>query len=213
MGWVFALHQQAGRGRYGRHWVSPHGAGVYASCLFGAPPAVVPTLPQLVGVALCEGLRDLGFECRLKWPNDVLLAGQKLGGVLLQTRGSGETVQAVASFGVNHNLAKEDLPRQDSASLVLAGARESPSLVRLSCGLAERVEVELRAQLGRPEGSAAGILARYRDWSAHQLGDLMAVRWGERVCSGEFAGFAATGELRLRDASGEQLLSSGELEA
>lgn len=214
--WILAFHQSAGRGRYGRHWVSPSGAGVYASYVLAAHRAVVPALPQLVGVALCEALSSEGFSCRLKWPNDLLLAGKKLGGILLQTRGAGETVSVVASFGVNHSLSAQDLPRRDSTSLRLAGAGESLSLSSLTCALAERVEEELTAHAGSKDGVEEvedAILERYRGWSVHELGDRLAVRCGAEVYEGEFAGFATSGELRLRYPGGERLMSSGEVDA
>jgi len=211
--WILALHQRNGRGRYGRRWESPYGAGVYASHRLSVPRGSVPILPQLVGVALCEGLKRLGFECRLKWPNDLLLRGKKVGGILLQARGSAELADAVASFGINHHHRVEDLPRPDATSLDLEGAPASLTLAALTSRLADQLEHELDAFAALESGGAADqVLERYQGWSSHELGDRLAVNLGERVLEGEFAGFAVSGELRLRHEGGEQLLSSGEVE-
>lgn len=209
--WIFALHQSAATGRFGRPWASPHGAGVYASRLFSTRRAAVPALPQLIGVALCDGLLALGFECRLKWPNDVLLDGKKVGGILLSARGSGDTVRSVAGFGINHSHRREDLPRADSTSLRLAGSEVS--LARLTRVLAERVDDEL-GLLRRTHGESQGeLVERYRRLSVHRPGDRLAVNLGESVCEGEFAGFTANGALRIRGQAGERLLSAGEIES
>ncbi len=146
--WIFALHQRAGRGRFGRAWSSPPGAGVYASWVFKAPRVALETLPLLVGAGLCEGLASLGIDCRLKWPNDLLLGGAKLGGILLQTRGAKDPATVVAGFGVNHSHEAGDLPGPEATSLASAAPDRLPTLSRLATVLAEAVETEVEVQRG-----------------------------------------------------------------
>ncbi|MFW6091869.1 MAG: biotin--[acetyl-CoA-carboxylase] ligase, partial [Actinomycetota bacterium] len=89
-GYVLVADRQiAGRGRLGRPWSSPAGSSLSVSCLLRPPPTVGPGhwswLPLLVGVAAVEAVRDAaGVEPRLKWPNDVLLDGAKLAGILVE---------------------------------------------------------------------------------------------------------------------------------
>lgn len=210
--WFFAFHQRRGRGRFDRVWVSPRGAGVYASYLLEAPATLLPILPQLVGVALCEALDGLGVACRLKWPNDLLLDGRKLGGILLRARGSGPDIGAVAGFGINYDHEAVELPRQDATSLRLASAAV-PALAELTAILAERVEREVAAGQAAADAGPRAVLERYVAWSAHRPGDRLVVQLADEVCSGEFAGFSTSGELRLICAGGERRLSAGEIEA
>jgi BirA family biotin operon repressor/biotin-[acetyl-CoA-carboxylase] ligase len=224
--WIFAFEQRQGEGRRGRAWSSPPGLGVYASYVLALPREAVGLLPLALGVALCDALGVVGLGCRLKWPNDILLAGKKLGGILVQARGFGPSVGVVASFGVNLGHRREDLPREDATSLTLAaeglaaavpsvdappGAAPVLDLARLSIVLAEAVESRLGEGLSASGPGLAALLARYRELSAHRLGDLLTVTAGDRVLEGRFAGFASTGQLRLATPGGELLVGAGEV--
>ncbi|MDP8960823.1 MAG: biotin--[acetyl-CoA-carboxylase] ligase [Actinomycetota bacterium] len=80
---VVADHQTAGRGRFGRRWEDRPGGSLLVSCLVDAPPR--PTLvPLAVGLALADVIAGAGAEPELKWPNDVLIAGRKCAGVLVE---------------------------------------------------------------------------------------------------------------------------------
>ncbi|MBM3778959.1 MAG: biotin--[acetyl-CoA-carboxylase] ligase [Acidimicrobiia bacterium] len=100
---VVADAQVAGRGRRGRAWRSPPGAGLYASIVLRPPPDVVPLLTLAAGVAIAAGVRDsTGVEPSLKWPNDVWVGDRKLAGVLAEAGASAEGVQhVVLGFGIN----------------------------------------------------------------------------------------------------------------
>src|SRR5262245_27632549 len=76
--------QTAGRGRLGRSWLSPPGAGLLFSLLFRPPPTILPAQVMMaVAVGVVAGINDhLGLAARLKWPNDVLLHERKLAGLL-----------------------------------------------------------------------------------------------------------------------------------
>jgi BirA family transcriptional regulator, biotin operon repressor / biotin---[acetyl-CoA-carboxylase] ligase len=212
--WTFAYEQSRGEGRRGRTWVSPPGLGVYASCVLGLSREAVGLLPVAIGVALCGGLSGLGVSCRLKWPNDLLLEGDKLGGILVQARGFGPAVGVVASFGVNLGHRRQDLPRADATSLALwaasGGALPEVTLAGLSILLAEEVEGWLTDRLADP-GRHPELLAKYRHLSAHKLGDRLTVTTGDKVLEGEFAGFAMSGQLRLATSEGELLVGAGEI--
>ena len=103
-----AEYQTGGRGRRGRRWLSPPGAGVWLSVAwqFSRPPDNLSALGLVAGLAVREGLADLGIgETRLKWPNDLVVGGQKLGGVLVEMRAEGNgPCLAVVGVGVNYRL-------------------------------------------------------------------------------------------------------------
>ena len=105
---IVALSQSAGRGRRGRRWLSPPGAGVYFSIThaFDRPLSELQALSLLTALSVAEALRSCGVErVQLKWPNDVLVERRKLAGILLETcQNAG---QSIIVFGIGINL---DLP-------------------------------------------------------------------------------------------------------
>jgi BirA family transcriptional regulator, biotin operon repressor / biotin---[acetyl-CoA-carboxylase] ligase len=125
--WIVARDQTKGRGRLGRSWVSPPG-NLYASLLLidPAPPELAAQLGFVAGVALIHALRDVagpaGARIRLKWPNDALVDGAKLSGLLLEGGSLANGLfGCVIGFGVNCLSAPPDLP-YPTASLRELGA-------------------------------------------------------------------------------------------
>jgi len=107
---VVAGFQTAGRGTHGRDWLSPAGAGVHLSVLVPMPakPEAIPWLTPAAAIATVQALRGLSsVPPRLKWPNDVLLGGMKVGGVLTEVP-AGSTL-AVVGIGVNLHAAPDGL--------------------------------------------------------------------------------------------------------
>ena len=110
---AFAELQSAGRGRRGRRWIAPFGSGLTFSIswTFAETPADLPALGLALGVAIAKVLSGLGAQrLSLKWPNDLLHDGRKLGGLLTQLRQeSGGAATVVAGLGLN--LALPDAAR------------------------------------------------------------------------------------------------------
>jgi BirA family transcriptional regulator, biotin operon repressor / biotin---[acetyl-CoA-carboxylase] ligase len=118
---VVAESQTAGRGRLDRTWVSPPRAGLTFSMLLrpGVAPARRAWLPLLVGLSLRRAVRRVaGLEAGLKWPNDLVVDGRKLAGVLAQVVGDA----AVVGVGLNVSTRRDELPNGDASSLALEGA-------------------------------------------------------------------------------------------
>ncbi len=121
---VVADHQTAGRGRQGRRWLDEPGASLLASVV--VRPVLLPARWPLYGfvtaVAVAEALRAVtGLDTRLKWPNDVLVDGAKIAGILLEARG-GDTL--VVGFGIN--VTQREFPPSlvgRATSVALAGGR------------------------------------------------------------------------------------------
>lgn len=108
---VVAGRQTRGRGRVGRTWFSPAGAGLYASVVLRppVPPAKWPALSVLAGVAVVEEIQRLGVVgARLKWPNDALIEGRKVAGIL--TEAFPDAGFAVLGLGLNASFQGVDLP-------------------------------------------------------------------------------------------------------
>jgi BirA family biotin operon repressor/biotin-[acetyl-CoA-carboxylase] ligase len=116
---VVAEHQFLGRGRLDRQWVSPKRAGLTFSVLLrpAVPPAAKPWLPLLLAAVAAESLSArCDLDVALKWPNDLLVGGRKVGGILSETTGDA----VVIGFGVNVSTRATELPHDGATSLALA---------------------------------------------------------------------------------------------
>ena len=187
---VSATEQTAGRGRQGRTWTAPPGRAILASILIREPPRL---LPLAAGVAVAQVVSD---EALIKWPNDVLIAGRKVAGILVE--GRPQERWAVVGVGVNVAVRDEDLPpelRSTAAGLGLEPAAVEPML--------ERLTDELGRWIGASDEEVlAGV--RARDALRGQV-----VRWagGE----GEAAGVDVGGRLLVTTSDGEVALEAGEV--
>ncbi len=111
---LFAERQTAGRGQFRRPWSSAPGLGLWFSLLLRLPinDATIPLLSAFAAVALVETIRGLGISgCAIKSPNDVLINGQKVAGILVETR-IGRDPFAVVGIGLNVNHSREDFPEE-----------------------------------------------------------------------------------------------------
>ncbi len=191
---VTAGEQRAGRGRQGRTWSAPAGRAVLMSLVLRDWP---PLLPMVGALAVADVAAAGGGEITIKWPNDVLLGGRKLAGVLGETRP--QEGWAVLGIGVNVALRVADLPAElhdRAASLGLAPAAVEPTLEALLRALEHR--------LAQPAAEALDEL-RARDALRGRR-----VRWekGEGVACGIDDG----GRLLVQDAvAGPIALAAGEV--
>ncbi|MBV8528752.1 MAG: biotin--[acetyl-CoA-carboxylase] ligase [Candidatus Dormibacteraeota bacterium] len=100
-----AAEQTAGRGRLGRSWVAPPGTAMLASVLLRTPEVAAPGVPFAAGLSLRDAVAETtGVEAQLKWPNDVLIGGRKLAGILVELCSgapAGAGVAVIAGAGVN----------------------------------------------------------------------------------------------------------------
>lgn len=115
----FAEHQTEGKGRRGRHWISPYGNNIYLSVLwrFQQGPAAISALSLAIGVAVIRALKQHNIDdVGLKWPNDIVSQGKKLGGILIEVSGENEgPCTAVIGIGINLFLAGDEAETIDQA--------------------------------------------------------------------------------------------------
>ena len=198
-----AWQQTEGQGRQGRPWASPASAGVYATLVRRFESGRLQTLPLQVGIVLCETVNvHLDGRCRIKWPNDLLVDGRKLGGILIDvvSRVEGEAT-AVVSFGINHGD-----PELPGATWIEREAEGRVTLPDLACGLLAAVDTALAA---RP--AIEQVVDLYRQLSALRPGDTIRCRGASGELEGVFRGFDGQGFLRLAVAGEERLLTAGEV--
>jgi len=171
---LLADHQRQGRGRRGRTWDSPRGCGLYLSVLFRPTgPAGDATRWTLAGaVAAGAACRSLGAgEVEIKWPNDLLCDGRKLGGVLAEMRSQGgQATELVLGTGINLSQGSDDFP---------------PELVGHAISLAEILgrpidRLDLAVSYLAQLGELAALLER-GDWATvARLWDELAPGWSRR---------------------------------
>ncbi|OXM88036.1 biotin--[acetyl-CoA-carboxylase] ligase [Paenibacillus rigui] len=128
---IIAEKQTAGRGRMGRQWHSPKGKGLWMSLILKPriPLHFTPHLTLLVAVALCRTIRQLTqLPAGIKWPNDLLIDGKKISGILLESSAEEEKLHhVIAGVGISVNLQAEDYPeeiRGIATSLAIEAGKE-----------------------------------------------------------------------------------------
>lgn len=118
---LIAENQTAGRGRFDRHWVSPLGSSLSISVLLRPKRPMIDWgwLSLLVGVAVRDGIaaQGAGDRAQLKWPNDVLIDGKKICGILCEAPAGA----VVCGFGINISLGVDELPVPNATSLLIEG--------------------------------------------------------------------------------------------
>lgn len=160
---VLADEQVTGRGREGRRWHSPPGGGILLGYLHRpAAEPIAGVLALRVGLAVSQALGELGFEPRLKWPNDVMLRDKKVGGILCEARTApGEATWVGVGIGLN---VHGPLPAEVTSCAVALDEAE-PTITRLA--VLEALMMRLH-QLGDGPVLSEAEQAAYRryDWLA-----------------------------------------------
>ncbi|MFF2088410.1 biotin--[acetyl-CoA-carboxylase] ligase [Nocardia sp. NPDC058176] len=198
---LLAEEQVSGRGRHARAWVSPPRAQISLSILVRLPgiePAALGWLPLLTGIAVVDALRGTaGVSPELKWPNDVLLDGRKLAGILAEVAATGIAPAVVVGIGMNVDLAESELPVPHATSLAVAGASDTD---RTALAAAILTEFARRFTAWERAGWASDELAAaYRDRCATIGLDVRAELPGGKVVTGVATGIDDTGRLLIAD--------------
>ncbi len=207
--WISAEVQSAGRGRRGNAWVSPQG-NLYATLLLSEPSekSVAAQLAFVAGLALHDAVTDcapqFGPLLKVKWPNDLLLGGRKLAGILIEAES--DPVFSVA-IGIGANCVSHPADAAFPATDLKAnGANVEPlALLRaLSARLNQRL-AQWRA--------GAGFAAIRADWlkRAAGLGEDIRVRLPEKEMAGRFQGLDDSGRLLLQQATGVTAVTAGDV--
>jgi BirA family biotin operon repressor/biotin-[acetyl-CoA-carboxylase] ligase len=206
--------QLAGRGRRGHMWESPAGGGLWVSVLLrpALAPAQAPLLALLAAVAVAVAIRkQTGLEALVKWPNDVLISGRKVCGVLVEMAAESESIHyIVIGMGINVNLTREQLPEalRSSATSLREECRGRVSRVALLRTILREMELRYDALVtSGPES----LVEENRSLSA-VLGKEICVVSVSGVQRGLAIGIENDGALRVRLACGdEKLFYAGEV--
>ena len=192
---VIADQQTRGRGRLGHAWHTAPGSGLALSLLLHPAPDAGGALPLIAGVAVAQALERLGARPALEWPNDVMLDGRKVAGLLCESRRGGGVEAVVIGLGVNVLQAEPDLPlelRASATSLAIAGIATDRETVAAS--FLDALEPWLEAL---PRDGVAKALGAWRT---------RARFWGARVVVRGAGGQEIAGIARGLDPGGALVL-------
>jgi len=210
---VTADEQTAGRGRRGRTWCSTPGLNLYTSVVLhlSSLGATSAALSLAVAVGLREGLDGLGLPpVDLKWPNDLLIEGRKLGGILCESRWQGPQVQAVVGFGVNLHQ-REFPPELEGTATSFARHGVLRPRAEVLASLLEALEDAVEVFLTNGFAPLRDRYVRHCPWLGERLTVEDPEAPGQRI--DVFAeDVSLDGRLLVRDAAGRSRhLTSGEV--
>ncbi|HID26253.1 MAG TPA: biotin--[acetyl-CoA-carboxylase] ligase [Methanosarcinales archaeon] len=140
---VIADVQKRGKGRLGREWISPSG-GIYLS-IFLKPridPSTAPRLTLTFGLAVAKTIRKLGLDAKIKWPNDILINGKKVSGILTEADVNNNINYIIAGIGIDANVDIDTFPieLQYSATSLNRELKKPVNRVELIRELLEEIE-------------------------------------------------------------------------
>jgi BirA family transcriptional regulator, biotin operon repressor / biotin---[acetyl-CoA-carboxylase] ligase len=209
---LVAEEQTSGRGRLERSWTSPPRAGLLFSVAVRPSVPLVHWgwLPLLCGVATVEAVRDVaGVDAVLKWPNDVLVGGAKLAGILVQSVDE----LAVIGVGLNVSLTRDELPVPTATSLQLAGATGTLDRSALLGGLLARLGHWLdRWHAVGGDAAVSGLADAYRACCATLGADVRVSLGDGRTLEGRAVDIDDTGRIVIEAADGRQAVGAGDVE-
>jgi BirA family transcriptional regulator, biotin operon repressor / biotin---[acetyl-CoA-carboxylase] ligase len=224
---LVAEAQTAGRGRMGRRWASPPRAGLTFTVLirpYGVPAALLGWVPLLTGTAVAAAVEAVAaVDASLKWPNDVLAGGAKLGGILAERSGSA----IVVGIGVNVYQRRADLPGDGATSLLLetaatkaaaagaAGGATLPELrtrvlVAVLAALSDRY-LAWRDQFSPGDAEASGLREEYLGRCATLGREVTVTLPGGKGIAGTAEGVDWAGRLEVRTTGGTVPVSAGDV--
>jgi len=214
-----AEYQSGGRGRRGRGWISPPGCGVYFSFGFEFECGLqrLGALSLVAGVVVAEGVSDEGIPVELKWPNDLVVGGDKLGGLLVEIRGASEgPCEVVAGVGINVRL-----PRGETGSCGIK-APDQP-WTDIHAAAPGEPGVDRNRLIGRLAGALDAAFAqferegfepfmpRWRELDGLAGRDVRVAFGNGSVLEGIAGGVDVQGQLRVQCGEGFRAVNAGEV--
>lgn len=211
---VTAREQTAGRGRHGRNWVSPKDAGLFFSFILrpSLEPQFLPLITLLAAVAVHDALENLyGFDCDIKWVNDLHVKGKKICGILSETV---ETFKGLAVIvGIGINLKSSNFPPEiaETATSIEQEIGELPDREILLENLTRFLSYFGDIFYG--ENGAENIRQEWIRRSSYAYGKRVRARLENELVEGETCGIEENGALRIKlENGGIRTIHAGEIE-
>lgn len=211
-GSVFVAEEQtAGRGRGSNSWQSPRSTGIYCSVILrpALPPSDILVLSLAAGLAVQAAIQqiDSRVSADLKWPNDLLVEGKKLCGILAEMNAEATRVRYIV-VGIGINVNQADFPKELAATSLRLATGSEWSRVELTAALLKSLDREYR-QLIEASDARETILRRFAQNSSWVRGKNVRIEENGSSFEGTTEGLDERGFLRVRAASGLRTVLSG----
>ena len=203
---IIAGEQFAGRGRNDRQWSSPAGKGIYATTLLTRETHELPLVPLSMANIVASFLRDTyAIDARIKWPNDILVNGKKIAGILIEARIHENRAFLIIGTGINVEPVHDDA-RPNAAAISEVSARNFTGLDDATLAFIEHVDERLSHGLDHDE-----VLEEWRSLAVHSPGDRIQCVLGDRTVTGTWVGIDEQGRAVLRSGDETIAVSAGDL--
>lgn len=203
---IVAGEQFAGRGRNERSWSSPAGKGIYATTLISRPLSELPLIPLEMANIVASYLREtFSIDARIKWPNDILVDGRKIAGILIEARVQEDRVLLLIGTGINVEPVKDDT-RPNAVAITEVSPRDFTGIEPATIAFIEHVDQALSGPLEHDT-----VLSRWRKLSVHQPGDRIHCVLNEKTVDGTWNGIDEQGRAVLNTPDGPLAVSAGDL--
>ncbi len=203
---IVAGEQLAGRGRNDRQWFSPPGKGIYATTLLTRPASELPLVPLEIANAITMFLREqFDIPAGIKWPNDILVNGRKIAGILIEARVQEKQAHMLIGTGINvEPLESEERP--NATSIRETARRHFTGIEEATVAFIESLDARLSRRFDRSE-----VLEEWRRLTIHKPGDQISSVIGVRTISGTWRGIDEHGRALIRTETETVPVSTGEI--
>jgi len=210
---LVADEQSKGKGRMGRSWYSPPRLGLWMSLILrpDIPPFKAPGLSICAGLALTQTIKEMtGIEAKIKWPNDCLIDGKKVGGILLELSAELDRINfVIVGIGVNVNHSTQDFPRNLSQTATSMKIKLGKDLSRLAL-LTSFLEKFERIYLDFKKNGLSPQREMIKSYSS-LLGKKVTVKFGKEKIEGMAENIDENGSLVIKTQKGEKVVTAGEV--
>ncbi|AFU58532.1 biotin-[acetyl-CoA-carboxylase] ligase [Candidatus Nitrososphaera gargensis Ga9.2] len=211
---VIAEQQKSGRGRQKRKWLSPKG-GIWLSVVLkpGIPTAKITLLPFVAALAVCDAIKNAtGLDARLKWPNDVMISGKKVAGILLDISAEADQINyAVIGIGINANVDSAAISARLDGTKITSISDElghSTSRLDLTRSLLENLE---HYYLEMEQQGVGTILQKWKKRSDMLGRKVAVVQNNNKIIQGMATDINDDGSLLLKTDVGDVNVVSGDI--
>lgn len=206
---VITDKQTAGRGRANRTWISSGSGLTFTIILFPQIKAGnVGIYPLLAGITLVEALSVFKIKTKLKWPNDIIMNGKKLGGILCESKLSGSIInQLIMGIGININDRKFPAKLQDRSTSLFIETGLNFEREKILAEFLNKLELNL---LKFHNNGQKIILETWQKHCCHLM-QYVSFHYGGKIINGKFLGLGSNGAAKIITGDKEQNFSSGEI--
>ncbi len=202
---ILAREQFAGRGRNERSWSSPPDKGIYATTLITRHARELALVPLVMANIVASYLRDtFAIDARIKWPNDILVGGKKIAGILTEARVQDERVFLLVGTGVNVEPWNDDT--RPNATSISENTSRFSGIDAATVAFVEHMDEQLSHPFERDD-----VLAQWRARTVHQPGDRIQCVIGDKILNGTWMRIDEEGRAVLNTTGGSIAVSAGDL--